>query len=294
MVRIKTPPLENLLVEERRMDRRRRSSYLCSTQCLIKAHAVKVEANVNTISDVYRDSIRYKPETLTRIFEGISSKALRSPQRLVEIGVGTGYALEIASKVFLDAELVGVDVVPGMLEKADARKYQTQPRFFLTSAESINLPDKFSALTYSCCAFHLFQKKLEAASEMIRITEPGGLVAVIGYSHADLQSQVFHEYFPEFSRRELILHPEPSQISDIFTSLGATIEGTIREEFSVNFESPDEVVELIEERQFFGLRTMPDDVFELGKIEFEESFRNFYVNKPVVSVSALTATLFRV
>ncbi|QCO06750.1 class I SAM-dependent methyltransferase [Azospirillum argentinense] len=245
------------------------------------------------ISDIYRDAIRYQPETLYNIYEHIKISALYPIQRLVEIGVGTGYALEVASRSFLDTELVGIDIIPDMLKRAEARNYKTKPKFVLSSAEMIGLPDKHSSFTYACCAFHLFQEKVSAASEMLRITDSGGLIAVIGYSHADLQTQVFHKFFPDFSSRELDYHPEPSIIANIFQSLGGTIISVTRTEFSITFKNTAEVLKLIEERQFFGLRTMPDDIFNIGKIKFKSSLINTYKDNPVRSVSALTTTLIR-
>lgn len=100
---------------------------------------------------------------------------------VLEVGCGTGLRLERLSR--LVSRAVGVDVSPGMLEKARARGLEV----YEGSATALPFDDASFDVT---CAFKVLPHvpDLRAAlSEMARVTRPGGILLVELYNPLSLR-----------------------------------------------------------------------------------------------------------
>ncbi len=106
------------------------------------------------------------------------------PLRVLDVGCGTGV---FAAKIRQDlpaAEVVGVDLVSGMLAKGSDRWRRHAGTVFPVQADSERLPFAAGTFDVVTCAnsFHHYPHQDRAVAEMRRVLKPGGrLLLVDGY-----------------------------------------------------------------------------------------------------------------
>jgi ubiquinone/menaquinone biosynthesis C-methylase UbiE len=114
---------------------------------------------------------------------------------ILEVGCGTGLVLERISQFARTAK--GVDLSPGMLEKAKARQLDVQEG----SATKLPFPDSSFDVTCSFKVLAHVPDIEQALAEMARVTRPGG--------------HILAEFYNPYSFRALIKHWGPAKrVSD--------------------------------------------------------------------------------
>jgi ubiquinone/menaquinone biosynthesis C-methylase UbiE len=111
-------------------------------------------------------------------------------RRALDVGTGTGVGARAIAKHFPNAEIVGVDVAPAMLE--EARRLASGIEF--VEGDAANLPfgeDEFDLITHA--------NMIPFLDETARVLRPGGWT-IYAYSSGD-QTPIY--VAPERLRREL-------------------------------------------------------------------------------------------
>jgi ubiquinone/menaquinone biosynthesis C-methylase UbiE len=103
---------------------------------------------------------------------------------LLEVGCGTGLILQRLAKIARRAE--GIDLSPGMLEKARARNLSVRQG----SATDLPFPDASFDVTCSFKVLAHVEDIEKALSEMIRVTRPTGVVLAEFYNPLSLRGLV--------------------------------------------------------------------------------------------------------
>jgi ubiquinone/menaquinone biosynthesis C-methylase UbiE len=118
--------------------------------------------------------------------QAVAALELRSDDRLLDVGCGTGGAVRAAARIARTA--IGVDLSPRMIERA--RAWPGTPanaEFRVGEASGVPAGDgEFSAVLCTS-AFHHYPDPEAAAREMWRVLEPGGRL-VIGDGCADIRA----------------------------------------------------------------------------------------------------------
>lgn len=124
--------------------------------------------------------------------EGLRLLAAGPGERVLELGCGTGRALEALSRAVLpDGRAVGVDLSEGMLARARAHLAGAPGERVveLVHADATRLP--FEAASFDA-AFASFALELfdgpeipRVLAELVRVLRPGGRVVVVGMSRED-------------------------------------------------------------------------------------------------------------
>lgn len=121
-------------------------------------------------------------ETLLRL-------SLRSGDRLLDVGCGTGLLLSEAGRRHPDCRLAGVDPVPAMLAVA-RRRLPADVELCAGVAERLPYADaSFDAVT-SCNVLHHVADPLAAVREMARVLRPGGVLALTDWSADFLATRI--------------------------------------------------------------------------------------------------------
>jgi SAM-dependent methyltransferase len=121
-----------------------------------------------------------------------------APKRVLDLGTGTGLAAFVAARRFPEAEVVGVDLAPGMVEQARER---TPPEL----AKRVRFEQGDAAkLPFEDASFDLVQlaNMIPFFDELARVTAPGGNL-VLSFS-AGPETPIWVP--PERLRRELGAH----------------------------------------------------------------------------------------
>jgi ubiquinone/menaquinone biosynthesis C-methylase UbiE len=94
-----------------------------------------------------------------------------APRRVLDVGTGTGLAAGLAAERFPEAEVVGVDLSPRMIEIAKRNHGGGNVRFEVADA---------SALPFGDDAFDLavLLNMIPFPDELARVLEPGGTLAI--------------------------------------------------------------------------------------------------------------------
>ncbi len=95
------------------------------------------------------------------------------PDRILDLGCGTGYFTRALAARFPGADVLGLDIAPGMLEVA--RRHQgAQVQWLCADAESLPLADASVDLVYSSLAIQWCEDLPRLFRELTRILRPGG------------------------------------------------------------------------------------------------------------------------
>lgn len=126
------------------------------------------------------------PETSIESFAGtgnpFSLGPLRSGERVIDVGCGAGLDSLIAARmVGPDGRVVGIDMTPAMLDKAEAaRRTAGAENVELEQGygETLPVPDGWADVVISNGVFNLMPDKLKALDEMSRVLKPGGRLQI--------------------------------------------------------------------------------------------------------------------
>ncbi len=141
-----------------------------------QAHESKLYAELSYLYDVI----------FTRIFAPRIHHVIRTLQippraKVLEVGVGTGLSLDAYPE---HAQIVGIDLAPEMLEKAEEKVRRNGWRHIkLLEMDALNL--KFDDNSFDCVtAFHVVSVVPDAQrlmNEVIRVLRPEGTLAIVNH-----------------------------------------------------------------------------------------------------------------
>jgi ubiquinone/menaquinone biosynthesis C-methylase UbiE len=116
---------------------------------------------------------RLGPEALIPL-EAALDHLQSPPRRVLDLGTGTGKAARVAAKRFPEAEVVGVDLSPGMIEEARRvlpAEHSSRVRFEVADASRLPFEDGAFDLVVLLNMIPFFE-------ELGRVTAPGGRVVI--------------------------------------------------------------------------------------------------------------------
>ncbi len=141
-------------------------------------------------SRVYSDLAHFYDHVFGRVFVGrehelIESLGLRPGQQVLEVGVGTGIALEAYPPY---VHVLGIDPSAKMLEQARAKTRENNWQHIeLRQGDALNLDLPDDTFDY-VCAFHVVSVVPDPAkmmSEMYRVCKPGGRIVILNHFCSD-------------------------------------------------------------------------------------------------------------
>lgn len=174
-------------------------------------------------------------------FGGRLVSTLAAPQRIFEIGCGTGHLTRELVAHFPDASIVATDASQKMIEIAQdltsADNLSIQP--WIADRQHAELPGEFD-LIVSSMAFQWFSDLQRAATEFASKTKCFAMTIPIEGTFADWIS-AHHQLGMKPGVRELLTQ---QQVSDWLEQLPEQLEGEYSvEEYSIHFDRPLEFVQ---------------------------------------------------
>jgi ubiquinone/menaquinone biosynthesis C-methylase UbiE len=110
---------------------------------------------------------------------GLEQLALQPGERFLDVGCGTGWAVQQAAGLLANGVACGLDISPRMIEEAHRQSSRPGTEFYLGNADRLPFgKDSFDALLCSC-SFHHYKQPLAALAEFRRVLRPGGRLVLI-------------------------------------------------------------------------------------------------------------------
>jgi ubiquinone/menaquinone biosynthesis C-methylase UbiE len=138
---------------------------------------------------------RYEEDPVSRWLAGLQSEALAAldlgpRDRLLDVGCGSGAAVRSAAQIVERA--VGVDVSPGMIERARALAGDA-PNVEFDEAEASHLPFEDGSFTTILCttSFHHHPDPLGSMKEMARVLGSSGRLVIGDWTTDRLAARAF-------------------------------------------------------------------------------------------------------
>jgi ubiquinone/menaquinone biosynthesis C-methylase UbiE len=116
------------------------------------------------------DATRVSPERLLPIAAALD--ALPSPpERVLDLGTGSGRVARLAAERFTEAEVTGADVSAGMVREAEQRAVTDREHYLQADASALPFPDgAFDLVTLN--------NMIPFFDELARVVAPGGHTAI--------------------------------------------------------------------------------------------------------------------
>lgn len=137
-----------------------------------------IDANVKVhtaMADSYNSSEpHYRDENKAQVLAQLTQLRARSGRRLLDIGCGTGFIIDLAKGMF--DEIHGVDVTQAMLDRVDVSSGNIT--LHNGSAEKLPFADNyFDAVTSYAFIHHVYRYE-DVLREVCRVLRPGGFVYI--------------------------------------------------------------------------------------------------------------------
>jgi len=142
----------------------------------------------------------------------LAASIVHEPQCILDVGCGTGRLLRRAYRYWPEAQLIGVDPAPGMIEKA--KLLTPNATFYTSMAEALPLQDNSVDLALSTTSFHHWQDQAAGVREIARVLRPGGYFMLVDISLPEWLGGVF---------RLKRVH-SPTQMRALFTQAGLNVQ----------------------------------------------------------------------
>jgi ubiquinone/menaquinone biosynthesis C-methylase UbiE len=103
-----------------------------------------------------------------------------APQRVLDVGCGTGYLLRVLAGHYPEAhKLAGIDAAPNMIDTARRLTDDDRLTFARSVAEHLPYPDASIDLVVSSTSFDHWSDQLAGLAECARVLRPGGHLVLV-------------------------------------------------------------------------------------------------------------------
>lgn len=178
-------------------------------------------------------------ETITDIHRLVLDRLDPQPgQRLLDLACGTGAVAELAAQA--GADVVGVDIAPGLIKQAKERAEQRglDIDYRVGDAEALDLEDAGFDLVTSTCGVMFTPDHSAIASELGRVTKPGGRIALVCWTPDSGLAKIFALMGPFQAA------PPPAGVGNQFDwGREDYVRDLLGGDFELEFEGGDSVLE---------------------------------------------------
>ncbi len=165
-----------------------------------------------------------------------------APERVVDLGAGTGEQTAALRRRFRKARVFGLDLAPGMLRRARDRGSWLRPLPVVCGdAQSLPLADRSVDLLYSNAAFHWCDDLDALFKECQRVLRPGGLLMFTTFG-PDTLRELRESWSDADGHRHVNRFVDMHDIGDALVSAWFSDPVMDMEYFNLTYATPADVV----------------------------------------------------
>ncbi len=141
-----------------------------------KEEVIKANIELHThLADKYKhEEPHYRPENIARIREEVISLRERTNgERLLDVGCGMGFMIDIAKDYF--KIIRGIDATQAMLDRVDAKKSDCDIKVVLGKAEDMPFEDDYFDVCTAYAVLHHMHDVAPVFKSIFRVLKPGGI-----------------------------------------------------------------------------------------------------------------------
>ncbi len=136
----------------------------------------QIRDSFNKAAHRYDEVAILQREVASRLLERLDLIKL-TPQRILDLGCGTGGSSQALDKRYKHAQIVSLDLAPNMLKQARKQKsWFNKQRFICGDAEALPLVDNSVDLIFSSLTIQWCHDLDSVFKECFRVLKPGGLL----------------------------------------------------------------------------------------------------------------------
>ena len=183
----------------------------------------------------------------------VDTADLRAGWHVLDVATGSGNAAIAAAR--LGCHAIGVDYVPSLLERGRERAAAEGLDVALLEgdAEALPFPDRSFDAVISVFGSMFAPDHEKAASELVRVTKPGGTIALASWTPTGFIGELFRTVAthvpPPAGVRSPMLWGTREHLESLFGTKVSSLEMTERD-FTFRFRSAEEFVEFF--RTWYG------------------------------------------
>jgi len=130
----------------------------------------EIRKNFSLSAPEYEEHAKLQKELADELFQSVQSL---QPLRILDIGCGTGYLARRLAEKFSKAEVIGMDIAPGMIEVAKQKNDLKNLTFETGDGESLSFPKHFFELVVSNASLQWMDAR-KVFKAVIEVLKPKG------------------------------------------------------------------------------------------------------------------------
>jgi len=221
-----------------------------------------VDYDRTAMPEAYDRGRALAPGTLALWLDEMASLLPRQPERIVDLGSGTGrFSFGLADG--FAAQVIGVEPSEKMLGQARAKPANPDVSFRAGSAEQIPVESGWADLIFMSMVFHHIADRPKAGAECARVLAPGGCVAIRNPTRDGGLHNPLGGWFEGFEAVYDAQMPLLAEITAPFEAAGLRQIGhkVVRQQTHPDWAR---FVEQVSHRADSLLTRLPDEAFQAG------------------------------
>ena len=199
----------------------------------------------NRVANLYDEHAALEQEVATRLLERLEFHRLR-PQRIVDLGCGTGRATAQLKKKFTKAELIGLDSSQAMLLQLQRRSgLLRRLRPVCADMSVLPLADQSSELLFSNLALQWCADPVSLFAEFRRVLTPAGMLLFSSFG-PDSLSELREAWAAADGTAQMMEFADMLQVGDALMAAGFQEPVMDAERITVSYPDIDSLVRELE------------------------------------------------
>lgn len=228
------------------------------------------------IAPRYTPLTRYSRKCMNTGMSIFSNLMGKKDPMILDVGCGTGYPSKVLSRILPSSDIHLLDISSMMLKKTKESwpsSYKL-PSFLQCDAVALPLRNRQFDAVLSSCMIVNFPIRTMFFKEMKRVLKPKGILFIMTYDPDDLESQIFHKYFPKYLELDRSRHAPISQLCHELNSASFKVLDIIKIPYQFFFKTQQQLLSFVSTKPFSTFAKYGEKEFQIAFSSFSDNIKN--------------------